>query len=315
MSTFTLYDVGGAPARIALAAVGLAGLRVRQAAAELGLPCLGAAAPDEPVEALVERALRAGCAALHPGEADTPRQLALARASRSAGLAFVGPRIALIEAMQDGAAARTLLREAGVPLAEEGGDGRRVELAVLCDRLARVRWLSVRESPRPGLVRAPVAWLTPEQRAYLGQLAVQGLSGLEFTGLVTLRFEVQGNRLGFCDMRPGLTGPEALDEALVGLDPAVTQLHLAAGDRLRERQAALMPHGHALQWHCVPAATAGISGGPGLRLDRAPEAGGEARLTAWGRSPGEAWRRGRRGLEELLGPGRAAALLGPLDAG
>ena len=315
MSTFTLHDAGGVPARIALAAVGLAGLRVRQSAAELGLGCLGAATPDESAEALVERAQAAGCVALHPGEASTRRQLDLARACRAAGLAFVGPRVALIEAMQDGAAARALLREAGVPLAEEGLPGRRVELAVLCDRLARVRWLSVRESPRPGLVRAPVAWLTPEQRAYLGQLAVQGLAGLQLVGLVTLRFAVRDNRLGFCDMRPGLTGREALDEALVGLDPAVVQLHLAAGDRLRERQAALMPRGHALQWHCVPAATAGISGGPGLRLDRAPESGGEARLTAWGRNHEEAWRRGQRGLEELLGADSAVTLRDDLGGG
>ncbi|WP_416137248.1 hypothetical protein ACM26W_12120 [Halomonas sp. HK25] len=315
MSIFSLPDPGAPLPRIALAAVGLAGLRVRQAAAELGLACLGATTPDEPAEALVARALAAGCAALHPGETDTGRQLALARACRAGGLPFVGPRLALIDAMQDGVAAQTLLREAGVPLAEAGVPGRRVELAVLGDRLGRVCWLAVRESLGSALVRAPVTWLTPEQRAYLGQLAVQGLSGLGLTGLVTLRFALQENRLGFCGMRPGLTGREALDEALTGLDPAVVQLRLAAGDRLRERQAALAPRGHALQWRCVPGATAGISGGPGLRLDRAPETGGEARLTAWGRTPEEARRRGRRGLQELLGAKCAAALLTGLDPG
>lgn len=312
MNTFTLSGSAGSPPRLALAAVGLAGLRVRQAAAELGLACLGAVTPDEPAEALVARALSAGCTALHPGEADTRRQLALARACRAAGLPFVGPRLALIEAMQDGAAVRALLREAGVPLAEEGVPGRRVELAVLCDRLGRVRWLAVREALGPGLVRAPVAWLTPEQRTYLGQLTLQGLAALELRGLVTLGFALQENRLGFCDMRPGLCGREALDEALTGLDPVVVQLRLAAGDRLRDRQAALVPRGHALQWRLVPAAATGISGGPGLRLDRAPETGGEGRLTAWGRTPEEARRRGRRGLEELLGVEEAAALMRPL---
>ncbi|MBE0487476.1 MAG: hypothetical protein IBX53_00225 [Halomonas sp.] len=311
MSTFTLPGAGQPPPRIALAAVGLAGLRVRQAAAELGLACLGATTPDEPAEALVARALSAGCTALHPGEADTRRQLALARACLAGGLPFVGPRLALIEAMQDGAAARALLREAGVPLAEEGVPGRQVELAVLGDRLARVRWLAVREPLGSAQVRAPVTWLTPERRAYLGQLAVQGLAGLELIGLVTLRFALQENQLGFCEMRPGLTGRESLDEVLTGLDPVVVQLRLAAGDRLRDRQAALAPRGHALQWRCVPETAAGISGGPGLRLDRAPETGGEVRLTAWGRTPEEAWRRGRRGLEELLGVEKAVSLMGP----
>ncbi|MGJ7460640.1 hypothetical protein ACR80S_05890 [Halomonas sp. MA07-2] len=41
--------------------------------------------------------------------------------------------------------------------------------------------------------------------------------------------------------------------------------------------------------------------------------GGEARLTAWGRTPDEARRRGRRGLEELLGVESAASLVGPLN--
>lgn len=315
MSRFSLASPGAPPVRIALAAVGLAALRVRQAASELGLACLGASAADEPAEALVARALKAGCAALHPGEADTGRQLALARACRAGGLPFVGPRLGLIEAMQDGAAAQALLREAGVPLADQGLPGRRVELAVLCDRLGRVRRLAVRESLGAALMRAPVTWLTPEQRAYLGQLAVQGLAGLELTGLVTLCFALQENRLGVCGMRPGLTGREALDEALTGLDPAVVELCLATGDRLRERQAALAPRGHALQWRCVPGAQAGISGGPGLRLDRPPETDGEARLTVWGRTPEEARRRGRRGLEELLGTECAAALMNPLGAG
>lgn len=312
MNSFTLSGSAGSPPRLALAAVGLAGLRVRQAAAELGLACLGAVTPDEPAEALVARALSAGCTALHPGEADTRRQLALARACRAAGLPFVGPRLALIEAMQDGAAVRTLLREAGVPLAEEGVPGRRVELAVLCDRLGRVRWLAVREALGPGLVRAPVAWLTPEQRTYLGQLALQGLAALELRGLVTLGFALQENRLGFCDMRPGLCGREGLDEALTGLDLAVTQLRLASGDRLRDRQASLVPRGHALLWRCFPPPEAGLAGGPGLRLDRAGVDHGEARLLAWGRHVEEAQRRARRGLTELFGAERAGAMLVPL---
>lgn len=301
-----------AAARVALAATGPGGLRVRQAATELGMPCLSAAVDDEPPEALVARALVAGCSLLHPGEASPARQLALARACRGTDLAFLGPRVALVEAMHDGGAIRTLLREAGVPLAALEAPGRRVELAVLRDRLGRVRWLAVREPLTPALMRAPVPWLTPEQRAYLGQLASQGLAGLELCGLVTLGFSVQGNRLGFSDMRPGLTGWEALDEALTGLDVAVAQLRLACGDRLRDRQAALAPRGHALQWRCFPPPDVGLSGGPGLRLDRAGVEDGEARLLAWGRSREEAQRRGRRGLAELLGVERAAAMMAPL---
>jgi pyruvate carboxylase subunit A len=316
MTATTLDGPGRPPARLALGVCGLAGLRVRQACHELGLDCLGPVTGDEAPEALVARAREQRCSALHPGEAGTERQLALARACRAAGLPFVGPRVALIEAMQDGQAMRALLREAGVPLADDRAPpGRRVELSVLADRLGRLRWLAVREALHPGLMRAPVAWLTPERRAYLGQLAVQGLAGLELVGLVTLGFELQDNRLGFVDMRPGLGGWEGLDEALTGLDPVVAQLQLAAGDRLRDRQSALAPLGHALQWRCFPPAPAIFSGGSGLRLDHSPETGGEGRLLAWGRRPEEALRRGRRGLEELCGREQAAALMAGLSPG
>lgn len=300
------------PIRVALAATGVQGLRVRQAAAELGMACLSAVDDAEAPEALVERALASGCTLLHPGEAPSARQLDLARACRSAGLAFVGPRVALLAAMEDGAAIRTLLREAGVPLADPEAPGRRVELTALCDRLGRVRWLAVREPLTPALMRAPALWLTPEQRAYLGQLACEGLAELESVGLVTLGFSLQENRLGFSDMRPGLGGWEGLDETLTGLDLAVTQLSLATGDRLRDRQARLAPRGHALLWRCFPSPERALDGGPGLRLDREAAGGGEARLLAWGRSAEEAERRGRRGLTELLGAERAAALLAPL---
>lgn len=292
---------------VALVATGLAGLRVRQACEELGLACR--VAPPAPAEAVVEQALAAGCRALHPGERDAGSQLELAHACGRAGLAFVGPRPALIEAMHDGEAIRQLMREAGVPLAEDGATGPRVRVPVLADRLGCLRFLPARDRVHPGLVRAPVAWLTPEQRAYLGQLALQGLAGLGLVGLVSLDFRVSGNRLGFTAMQPGLDGSEALDEALTGVDPVVEQLRLAAGERLRDRQAALAPRGHALQWRLFPEAGAGFSGGPGLRLDRPLEAPGEARLLAWGRRSEEAIRRGRRGLRELLGEASVEAML------
>lgn len=297
------------PAAVLLDAAGLAGLRVRQACRELGLGCVLSSARREDADALVARALAMGCQALHPGESDIDRQLALAQACRRAGMTFAGPRTVLIEAMRDGHAIRQLMREAGVPLAERDDEAGCVELSVLADGDGRVRYLPVRHASRRGLTRAPAGWLTPEQRAYLGQLAVQGVGGLALVGLVTLRFRVEENRAGFVGMVPGLTGGESIDEALTGLDPVIEQLRLAAGERLREPQEGLRPRGYALQWRLFPAPDAAFSGGPGLRLDMAPEAGGEARLVAWGRRPEEALRRGRRGLEELLGTTGAAAML------
>lgn len=289
--------------RLLIAAQGLAALRVQQAGDELGLaPRL---AEGEP-ETLVLRARALGCDALHPGEASSEHQLALADTCRRDGLRLIAPGQVMLEAMAHRAAMRRLMREAGLPLAPAVGEGRRVRVPVLADGQGRVVHLAVRHAPRAGPALAPVPWLTPEQRSYLGQLAVQGVASLGPVGLVVATFRVTGNVIGFEAMSPGLAGDEALDEALIGIDPVVEQLRLAAGEPLRHRQSRLEARGHALLWQLPLAPAVHFGGGPGLRLDR-PAEGSVARLVAWGRRPEVAWRRGCRALVELLGEAAAAA--------
>lgn len=314
MTTTTLRS--GTGGSLLLDANGLAGLRVRQACRELELTCLTAPAPDEAPETLVARASKAGCLAVHPGEADMRRQLALALACRQAGLDFIGPRSTLIEAMLDGRAVQQLMREAGLPLAEATGTPKHeVRVPVLSDGQGRALSLPPRHRVHPALTMAPVDWLTPEQRAYLGQLAVQGVVGLGIEGQVILRFRVVDNRIGFSGMAPGLDGSEALDEVLIGLDPVVETLRLAAGGRLRDRQEFLAPRGQALLWQLFPERGAHFSGGPGLRLDRCADGDAAGRLLAWGRTLDEARRRGRRGLEELLAASALQALWAGAEGG
>ncbi|MDI5892626.1 hypothetical protein [Halomonas rhizosphaerae] len=294
-----------ASSRLLVAAHGLAALRVQQAGDELGLAtCLTEGEP----EALVLRARALGCHALHPGEASSEHLLALAGACRRDGLRLIAPGQAMLEAMADRIAMRRVMREAGLPLAPEGGKGHRVRVPVLADGQGRVVHLAVRHSPSAGLAMAPVPWLTPEQRCYLGQLAVQGVASLGPVGLVVASFRVAGNCIGFEAISPGLAGDEALDEVLIGIDPVVEQLRIAAGDPLRLRQTRLDARGHALLWQLSLDSAVYFGGGPGLRLDRTIE-GGEARLIAWGRRPEVAWRRGRRALVELLGEAPAKARL------
>ncbi|TDR54909.1 biotin carboxylase [Halomonas ventosae] len=288
--------------RLLVAAQGLAALRVQQAGDELGLATHLAEGESE---ALVLRARALGCDALHPGEG-SEHQLALAGACQRDGLRLIAPGEAMLEAMADRAAMRRLMREAGLPLAPAAGEGQQVRVPVLADGQGRVVHLAVRHAPRSGPALAPVPWLTPEQRSYLGQLAVQGVASLGPVGLVVATFRVAGNVIGFEAMSPGLSGDEALDEALIGIDPVVEQLRLAAGEPLRHRQSRLEARGHALLWQLPLAPAVHFGGGPGLRLDR-PAVGGVARLVAWGRRPEVAWRRGRRALVELLGEAAAAA--------
>ncbi|WP_445157976.1 ATP-binding protein [Halomonas sp. E14] len=300
-------EAGGRPPgwqRVLVAGSGLASLRAGQACTELGLAWCHDPLASTP-DALAAGAEALGCDAIHPGEMDLAEQLALAWRCREAGLGFIGPRESLLAAMQDPQACRLLMREAGLPLAA-GQDSSCVNLPVLVDRHGQALALVEYEAASAGYALAPSEKLTPEQRAYLGQLAVKGALAVELVGLATLRFSLHDHQLGFVSMRPGLSGSEGLVEALTGLDLAVEQLRLAAGQRLKRPRVGLMGHGPGrpgqARLRCLAGALGMLGGGPGVRLDRA--AGSEAaRLVVWGRDAAEARRRERRALSELLGAG------------
>lgn len=287
---------------VMLAGSGLAALRAGQACTELELAWHGSDGAVD--DALVERAQQLGCDVLHPGETGAGVQLCLARACARAGLAFIGPRESHIAAMCDVDAVRQLMREAGVPLGELSAQAPRVHLPVLADCRGQALALVEHELLAEGFAMAPSERLTPEQRAYLGQLAVQGARSLGLVGLATLSFSLAENRLGFVGMRPGLTGYEGLAEVLTGLDLAVEQIRLVAGERLRRPRVGHMGHGPGrpgqARWHLLPSTAGLLGGGPGVRLDRASPVGDEVnvRLLVWGRDGAEASRRERRALAE-----------------
>lgn len=73
-------------------------------------------------EALLTAAKATGCEALHPGYGFLSENADFAGACRDAGLIFVGPCAEVIRKMGDKAAARALMRSAGVPVVP-GSDG------------------------------------------------------------------------------------------------------------------------------------------------------------------------------------------------
>ncbi len=79
---------------------------------------LGPSAPSESylrIDAVVDAAVRTGADAIHPGYGFLAERAAFARAVEAAGIAFVGPASAAIEALGDKLNARRLAAKVGVP--------------------------------------------------------------------------------------------------------------------------------------------------------------------------------------------------------
>ena len=85
----------------------------------------GAAAADSYLHAdrIVAAAVATGVDAVHPGYGFLSERPELARACAAAGVVFVGPPVAAIEAMGDKARARALMQAAGVPVVAGTDDG------------------------------------------------------------------------------------------------------------------------------------------------------------------------------------------------
>ncbi len=80
---------------------------------------LGAADPTQSylnAEKLIDCAIRSGAQAIHPGYGFLAENVAFARSVVAAGLAWIGPHAAAIEAMGDKLRARQLMTEADVPV-------------------------------------------------------------------------------------------------------------------------------------------------------------------------------------------------------
>lgn len=89
------------------------------------------------IDRIIEAAQRSGARAIHPGYGFLSENAAFAQACEQAGIAFIGPPVAAIDAMGSKSAAKALMAEAGVPLTPgyHGDNNDTAFLAAEADRI------------------------------------------------------------------------------------------------------------------------------------------------------------------------------------
>lgn len=86
---------------------------------------------------IIEVAKQAGVDAIHPGYGFLSENTTFARALEEAGITFIGPTVANIEAMGDKLSAKALMKKAGVPTVpgSDGGVETLEEAQTICERI------------------------------------------------------------------------------------------------------------------------------------------------------------------------------------
>ncbi|GHB10784.1 acetyl-CoA carboxylase biotin carboxylase subunit [Salinicola rhizosphaerae] len=344
---------------------------------------------------LVNLARETGCDAIHPGYGFLSESAEFARVCAEGGIAFVGPSAGVIARMGDKTAARSAMRDAGVPVtpgsdgnladidealvvAEEigypvmlkatsGGGGRgirrcdtadqlkqawdrviseatkafgsaevfmekcvvdphHIEVQILADGHGNVihlfeRDCSIQRRNQKLIEIAPSPQLTPEQRSYVGKMAVRAARAVGYENAGTVEFLVKDNEVFFMEMNTRVQVEHTITEAITGVDIVREQMRIAAGDRLAYRQEDIAHQGYAIQFRInaedpkndfLPSfgriTRYYAPGGPGVRTDTAIYTGYTIppyfdsmclKLIVWGMTWEETLDRGIRALNDM----------------
>lgn len=201
-----------------------------------------------------------------------------------------------------------------------------IEVQILADRHGGVihlfeRDCSIQRRNQKLIEVAPSPQLTPEQRAYVGDMAVRAASAVGYENAGTVEFLVKGNEVYFMEMNTRIQVEHTITEAITGVDIVREQVRIAAGLKLAFRQQDIAHHGYAIQFRInaedpkndfLPSfgrvTRYYAPGGPGVRTDTAIYTGYNIppyfdsmclKLIVWGMTWEEALNRGIRALSDM----------------
>jgi pyruvate carboxylase subunit A len=164
---------------------------------------------------------------------------------------------------------------------------RHIEVQVLADSHGNTvhlfeRDCSIQRRNQKLIEIAPSPQLTPEQRAYVGELAVRAAESVGYENAGTVEFLLADQQVYFMEMNTRVQVEHTITEQITGVDIVREQIRIAAGLPLRYRQQDIAYRGYALQLRInaedpknsfLPSfgriSRYYAPGGPGVRVDTA----------------------------------------------
>jgi pyruvate carboxylase subunit A len=203
---------------------------------------------------------------------------------------------------------------------------RHIEVQILADSQGDVihlyeRDCSIQRRNQKLIEIAPSPSLTPEQREYIGGLAVRAAEAVGYENAGTVEFLLTGNEVYFMEMNTRVQVEHTITEQITGVDIVREQLRIASGLPLSYRQEDINYRGFALQFRINAEDPKNdflpsfgrithyyAPGGPGVRVDTAIYTGYDIppyfdsmcmKLICWALTWDEVIARGRRALDDM----------------
>jgi pyruvate carboxylase subunit A len=203
-----------------------------------------------------------------------------------------------------------------------------IEVQILADEHSNVihlfeRDCSIQRRHQKLIEIAPSPQLSPEQRAYIGELAVRAARSTGYTNAGTVEFLMNDeDQFYFMEMNTRLQVEHTITEEITGIDIVKEQIRIASGLKLSFQQEDIQHRGYAMEFRInaedpqndfLPSfgkITRYLSaGGPGVRTDGAIYTGYDippyydsmcAKLIVWAQEWDELLARGQRALGDIV---------------
>ena len=203
---------------------------------------------------------------------------------------------------------------------------RHIEVQILADSRGNAihlyeRDCSIQRRNQKLIEIAPSPQLTPEQRQYIGSLAVKAAKAVGYENAGTVEFLLSGNEVYFMEMNTRVQVEHTITEEITGIDIVREQIRIASGQPLSVKQEDIQHRGFSLQFRinaedprnnflpCFGKITRYYApGGPGVRTDTAIYTGYTIppyydsmclKLVVWALTWEEALARGSRALDDM----------------